>query len=128
MNFFPSNVGSRTRLHNHSGLDHFDKFVSLALFPVSKKRTTAHLRTPFHYFKLTSRALTVLLLLPDSEKFPMAVWSPYYSFVVSHALKAMGHTDCVTNLVTGSVTHLFLFTFFYIIINIQDITDLSQQF
>ena len=40
-------------------LDQFDKFVSLAHFPASKKRTTAHLRTPFHYFQLTSRALTV---------------------------------------------------------------------
>ena len=29
-----------------------------------------------------SWALTVPLLLPDSEKFPMAVWSPYYTFVV----------------------------------------------
>ena len=50
-------------------------------FPVSKKRTTAHLRTPFHYFQLTSRAQAVPLLLPDSEQFPMAVWSPYYSFL-----------------------------------------------
>ena len=61
---------SRTGLHNLSGLGQFDKFVLLAHFPVSKKRTTAHLRTPFHYFQLTSRALTVSLLLPDSEKFP----------------------------------------------------------
>ena len=61
--------------------DQFDKFVSLAHFPVSKKRTTARLRTPFHYFQLTSWALTVPLLLPDSEKFTMSVWSPYYSFV-----------------------------------------------
>ena len=64
------------------GLDQFDKFVLLAHFPVSKMRTTAHLRTPFHYFQLTSRALTVPLLLPDSDKFPMAVWSPYYSLVI----------------------------------------------
>ena len=56
--------------------------VSLAHFPVSKKRTTAHFRTPFHYFQLTSRTLTVSLLLPDSEKILMTVWSPYYSFLV----------------------------------------------
>ena len=81
IHFFLSNVVSRTGLHNLSGLDQFDKLVSLAHFPVSKKRTTAHLRTPFHCFRITSRALTVSLLLPDSEKFSMVVWSPYYSFV-----------------------------------------------
>ena len=75
--------------HNLSGLDQFDKFVSLAHFPMSKKRTTAHLRTRFYYFQLTSRALTVPLLLPDSEKFPMAVWSPYYSFVVFYLLSLL---------------------------------------
>ena len=32
----------RTGLLNLSGLDQFDKFVSLANFPVSKMRTTAH--------------------------------------------------------------------------------------
>ena len=42
INFFLSNVVSRTGLHNLSGLDPFDKFVSLAHFPVSKKRTIAH--------------------------------------------------------------------------------------
>ena len=68
----------------------FIVIVSLAHFPVSKKRTTAHLRTPFHYFQLTNRALTVPLLLPDSEKFPMAVWSPYYSFVVLSGSTAIG--------------------------------------
>ena len=81
INFFLCNVVSRTGLHNLSGLDQFDKFVSLAHFPGNKKRRTAYLRIPFHYFQLTSRALTVPLLLPDSEKFLMAVWSPYYSFV-----------------------------------------------
>ena len=81
-----------TGLHNLSGLDQFDKFVSLAHFLVSKKRTTAHLRTPFHYFQLTSQALTMPLLLPDSEKFPMAVWSPYYSFVATPRLR-IGYTS-----------------------------------
>ena len=60
--------GHITHAHNLSGLDQFDKFVSLAHFSVSKKRTTAHLRTYFHCFKLTSRALTEPLLLPESEK------------------------------------------------------------
>ena len=95
INFFLSNVVSRTGLHNLSGLEQFDKFVSLAHFPVSKKRTTAHLRTPFHYFQPTSRALTVPLLLPDLEKFPVAVWSPYYSFVVeAHHFALIVHPVC----------------------------------
>ena len=64
--------------HNHSGLDQFDKFISLAHFFVSKKRTTAHLRTPIHCFQLTSRALTVPLLLPSRLHGDR---SPYYSFV-----------------------------------------------
>ena len=47
---------------------------------MSKKRTTAHLRTPFYYFQLTNRALTVPLHLPSRLHGDR---SPYYSFVVS---------------------------------------------
>ena len=58
---------------------------------MSKNRTTAHLRTPFHYFQLTSRALTVPLLLPSrlhGER------SPYYSFVVGALLTKYKSTAC----------------------------------
>ena len=71
-----------------TGLDQFDKFVSLAHFLVSKKRRTAYLRTPFHYFQLTSRALTVPLLLPSRLH---GDGSPYYSFVATtKALRGHG--------------------------------------
>ena len=76
--YLPLANDKKINQHNHSGLDRFDKFVSLAHFLVSKKRTTAHLRTPFHYFQLTSRALTVPLLLPSRLHGDR---SPYYSFV-----------------------------------------------
>ena len=64
--YLPLANDQKINQHNRSGLDQFDKFVSLAHFLVRRKRTTAHLRTPFHYFQLTSRAITVSLLLPSS--------------------------------------------------------------
>ena len=67
--------------HNHFDLDQFDKFISLAHFFVIKKRTTAHLRTPFHYFQLTRRALTVPLLLPSRLHGDRS----HYSFVVDES-------------------------------------------
>ena len=78
--YLPLANDQKINQHNLSDLDQFDKFVSLAHFPVSKKRTMTRMRTPFHFFQLTSRALTVPLPLPSCLRGDR---SPYYFFVTS---------------------------------------------